>query len=562
MKKNRLFLFLASLSLLITGCKTGGVKCNAFSGDDPLDTPVTDSLKLAQANSLEGKKFASTSDDPSTYDHYGYVTLKSCTDGDTANFSQEGYVDEYNRPITIKTRFLGVNTPESTAKVEPWGKKASLFTKHQLEAAQAKADEESTCNIVLIADPDVHGVKDSSGGRWLAFVWYRLGSDKPWRNLNLELVEQAYSKNLLFEDSTMCNYRKAFEKAEENVSKCGYRVHGEIDSGYDYSSKTYEYSLWEIKKHYDKIGISESGSSGLQLIVTALIVGVQGDNLYLRDVLIPEEQYDLEGENAMPAGCYAYAGFGSALASMISALSKKNGGDGTGIGLVVRFYSRATIYSGNVQLSDLQTGSTGKKAFRAVTAENFDTYKESLSWSHAYQVKGADFSYADLNKDTTALNMDTGSPSIASTIKTGNGNEDCAYPDLLPYAGQWVKIELTIRTVTPSDDDAADQKDQIKRASGDSSSAYWYNPTANSKSYTVYSYFIGAEGKKVYCNIRVDTSLYPFVETSLWGSSDRYDASMNGKSFIVTGYLVRYFNKFQVQLGNNYAAYNYIQPVL
>ena len=32
-----------------------------------------------------------------------------------------------------------------------------------------------------------------------------------------------------------------------------------------------------------------------------------------------------------------------------------------------------------------------------------------------------------------------------------------------------------------------------------------------------------------------------------------------GKSFKVTGYLARYFEKFQIQLGNNYGDYNYLE---
>ena len=154
--------------MLITGCQNGnGDKskssecdsCLVRQGDDKdndLPTPVTDSLKFAQANELEGKKFAGP--DENAVDHLGYVSLKSCTDGDTANFEQDDYLDEYGNTVSIKTRFLGVNTPESTAKVEPWGKKASLFTKHKLEEAQADADKKSTAskkvyNIALINHP-------------------------------------------------------------------------------------------------------------------------------------------------------------------------------------------------------------------------------------------------------------------------------------------------------------------------------------------------------------------------------------------------------------------------
>ena len=559
--KSKLLLFLVTASMMLTGCKFGGggsQKCITGNGDALLATPITDKLEFAQAGNLDGKRFASTSTDSSSYDHYGYVTLRSCTDGDTANFVQEGYLDDYGRQITIKTRFLGVNTPESTAKVEPWGKKASLFTKHILEDAQAKADEESAaqgklvCNIALITDPNVMGERDSSGNRWLAFVWYRTSSTAKWRNLNLELVEQAYSKNQLFLDSTMCNYRASFEKAGQNAEKCGYRVYGEEDGGYDYTNHVYEYSIWYIKEHYSEIGISDSGSSGFQLIVTALVVGIQGDNLYLRDVLIDEEQYTKEGANAMLAGTYGYAGFGSALCSTLQNASRKYGMDGTGIGLVVRFFCRATLFSGNVQLSDIKSGTTGAQAFRVLTADNFSKYADSLSWSHVAQEK-ANLEFSDLATSVTPVQIP------ASTIDKDHKSEECQYTDLLPYAGQWVELEMTIRAVAPQDDDD-------EESSGSSSSqSYWYNPTANSESYTIYAYFVGKDNAKIYTNIRVDASLYPFVTTSSWGTSDRYETTGSktpvGRTWKIIGYFVRYYDKFQVQLGNNYSEYNYITEV-
>ena len=556
--KNKLLLIFAAITLLLTGCD----KVNPGSGSTPggtSATPYTDKLNFAQADSLEGKRFASDSTDSSSFDHYGYVTLRSCTDGDTANFVQKDYVDSSNKPITIKTRFLGVNTPESTAKVEPWGKKASLFTKHILEEAQAKADEETAAsgkqvyNIALITDVAVHGERDSSGNRWLAFVWYRLGSNAKWRNLNLELVEQAYSKNQLFVDSSICDYRQSFVKAEEAAKAAGSRVHGEVDDGYDYTTKTYEYSIWGIQNHYEDIGISDTGSSGVQLIITALVVGIQGDNLYLRDVLIDEEQFEKEGANARLAGTYGYAGFGSALCSTLQNASRIYEMDGTGVGLIVRFFCRATTYSGNIQLSDIKTATTGSQAFKVIVPSNFEKYKEELKWSHIYNEK-KDIEYTDLSTSIAPVSIDT------NTIDRTHSSEDCQYEDLLPYTGQWVQLNMTVRSVTPATDD-----DDESSGGSSSETAYWYNPTANSTSYTVYAYIVGKDNAKIYINIRIDTSISPFVNKPYWGTDDRYDVSSAnspvGKTWKVTGYFVRYYNKFQVQLANNYQGYNYLVPL-
>ena len=564
MFKRKILLILATASMLLAGCGGGNKKadCSALQKGE---TPVTDKLQFAQANDLVGKKFAG--DEGAQLDHYGLVTLRSCTDGDTANFTQEGYVDASKSPVTIKTRFLGVNTPESTAKVEPWGKKASLFTKHVLEEAQADADAHNTQNIALITDVSVFGERDSSGNRWLAFVWYRKTSTSAWRNLNLELVELGYSKNQLFEDSKMCDYRSSFEKAEANAIKCGIRVHGQNDEDYDYTSTTYEYSLWGVIHHYDEIGITEEGSSGYQLIVTAMVVGMAGDNLYLRDVLIDQEQYEKEGDKAELAGLYAYAGFNSSLCSTLQAASEMFGYDGTGIGLIVRFYCRATTYSNNIQLSDLKTGTTGKTAFKFITAENFETQKFSngttakdcLSWSHEYHQKGEDLAFTDLVTDVDSIAIDR------SKISTENGNEDCLYPDLLVYQYQWVDTEIEIRSVSSGDDD--DEDGGSLRAGTE----YWAKFGSDGKACTIYAKMLVKDDKYAYVNLRVDATLTPYVGPArFWkGDSESYDkdtsifdcdsaSSPVGHKFHVTGYLARYFNKFQIQLGNNYAGYNYI----
>ncbi|SHS11993.1 SPBc2 prophage-derived endonuclease yokF precursor [Mycobacteroides abscessus subsp. abscessus] len=59
-----------------------------------------------------------------TYD----ATLEKCTDGDTATFSING--------TSYKTRFLYIDTPESTNQQEPYGKEASDFSCSVLQNGQ------------------------------------------------------------------------------------------------------------------------------------------------------------------------------------------------------------------------------------------------------------------------------------------------------------------------------------------------------------------------------------------------------------------------------------------
>ena len=558
--KIKKLLIIPLFAMLLAACNgVGGSSscevCKTRRGDEMdelLSTPVTDNLKLAQADQLEGKRFAGH--DENAVDHIGYVSLKTCTDGDTANFTQDDYVDDFGSPVSIKTRFLGVNTPESTAKVEPWGKKASLFTKHVLEEAQADADAKSTTtnkvyNIVLINNPNDGNfeIKDSSGGRWLAFIWYRKTTESPWRLLNLEIVEQGFSRNQLFVDDPVCNYRTAFEAAEARNTECGYRVYGETDEGYDYEEKTYEYSLWKIVNDFENIGISDTGSSGVVLCVTALVVGIQGDNMFLRDVLLDKEQ--VEKEDNQLQGLYCYAGFNSSVCSLLQNASKKYGMDGTGVGLVVRFFCRATNYNGNVQLSDLKYSTTGKKGFKALTADNFANYAEELKWSDVYEKNGT-VTYADLSKDPKAVRLEPSKLTTYDDPKT----EDISYDDLAPYHYQFVETEVTIRSVDPSDKD--------EDGTSSASSGYWYKGNANDKSYTIYATINGKDGAKLNTNLRIDNSLYPFVEAATFGTSNANDlTSANspvGKTWHVTGYMALYFGKFQILLPNNYESLNYL----
>lgn len=55
------------------------------------------------------------------------VSLSKCVDGDTAWFIEDGE--------EIKTRFLAIDTPESTTKVEEYGKEASDYTCSLLKGA-------------------------------------------------------------------------------------------------------------------------------------------------------------------------------------------------------------------------------------------------------------------------------------------------------------------------------------------------------------------------------------------------------------------------------------------
>lgn len=76
--------------------------------------------------------------------------LVKCIDGDTAHFEIDGQV--------YKTRFLYIDTPESTNEIEPFGKEASVFT----------------CNFLMSGKITIETDGDTlfdEYGRLLAWVW-------------------------------------------------------------------------------------------------------------------------------------------------------------------------------------------------------------------------------------------------------------------------------------------------------------------------------------------------------------------------------------------------------
>ena len=104
------------------------------------------------------------------------VTVKTYIDGDTVHFHVPTSVQESG---VLKGRFLAINTPESTGKIEEYGKAAATFTREKLSTATS---------ILIESDTDTWN-PDSTGGRYLVWVWYKPPGSDAYRNLNLEILQ-------------------------------------------------------------------------------------------------------------------------------------------------------------------------------------------------------------------------------------------------------------------------------------------------------------------------------------------------------------------------------------
>lgn len=201
MKKALLLTITVFTFFALAACDTTDVDDDNDDNDKnqpyELTTDRTDELELIA--DYEGKSFKS--------DGIGEVELSACVDGDTAHFTEDG--DSW-----FSVRFLGVDTPESTAAIEEWGKAASEFTCEKLTNADT-----------IVLEYDENADARTTGDRWLAFVWY------DGRLLNLELVEMAYSAS----SAANLKYGDTMQNAWYEAQGSGRHIYGETDPDYDYS---------------------------------------------------------------------------------------------------------------------------------------------------------------------------------------------------------------------------------------------------------------------------------------------------------------------------------------
>ena len=161
-KRISILLILAMAITLLGGCKP-----DANSG----------SSETESQSQMEHVDYASSVKlDMSSSTAKAEVTVKTFVDGDTTHFNVPTDVMPNG---VLKARYIAINTPESTGKIEEWGKKASNFTREKLSSATS---------IVIESDSSTWDA-DSTGGRYLVWVWYKTADSEEYRNLNLEILQ-------------------------------------------------------------------------------------------------------------------------------------------------------------------------------------------------------------------------------------------------------------------------------------------------------------------------------------------------------------------------------------
>ena len=165
MKRFRTFFLLFTVFALILGA------CGCAGPGQQESTPATQPTLGEFVDYVASLKLDMSSDTAKEE-----VTVKAFVDGDTAHFYVSKAVHETG---VLKGRFLGINTPESTGKIEEYGKAASRFTRERLESA---------ISIIIESDNETWN-RDTTGDRYLVWVWYKTDPSQEYRNLNLEILQ-------------------------------------------------------------------------------------------------------------------------------------------------------------------------------------------------------------------------------------------------------------------------------------------------------------------------------------------------------------------------------------
>ncbi len=208
---------------------------------------------------------------------YSEVTVKSYIDGDTTHFNVDTSIVESG---VLKARYLGLNTPESTGSIEPWGKKASNYTKTHLQNA---------VSIIIESDNDTWNT-DSTGSRYLVWVWYKTTEDGEYRNLNLEILQEGLAAG----SNAASNAYSTYTMGALNQAKA-YKLHvfsKEKDPDFYYGGAI-TLSLKEIKANCEKY-------EGMLVKFEAVVAKTVGVTIYV-------EEYD--AENDMYFGMQIFAGY-------------------------------------------------------------------------------------------------------------------------------------------------------------------------------------------------------------------------------------------------------------
>ena len=326
------------------------------------------------------------------------VTVKSYIDGDTTHFIVPTDISDDG---TLKARYMGINTPESTGKIEEWGKKASNFTKEKLSSAKS---------IYVESDNDQWNV-DSTGGRHLVWVWYKPEGSDEYRCLNLELVQNGLSISC---GTTADRYGDAMTNAFQQAKAQKLNVFsGEQDPDFFYGD-AYEVDLKHLRAN---ISLYDNAKVAFEGVIT-----------YNNNNSVYVEEYDAETDTYYGMSVY----YGYETGALLNILK---------VGNRVRVVGTVTYYEtgGTWQVSGLkyremkpddpsntiQISEGNAPAYKELTAEQFVSGKldlDTYASLDAEETTVKTFDYAELIMSTTVSMKNLQVIDVYTTNNGGNSD--------------------------------------------------------------------------------------------------------------------------------------------
>ena len=378
------------VALLLVFCLLAG--CTPSS---PSDNPGGDAQvqEVDYASSIKLNKGSGTKQEE--------VSVKLFIDGDTVHFNSqqiEGGV--------LKARFLAVNTPESTGKIEEYGKTAAAFTKEKLSGAES---------IIIESDSEKWDA-DSTGGRYLVWIWYKPKGASDYRNLNIELLQEGLaiaSSSANNRYGTTCtaalNQAKALKK---NVFS------GQKDPNFFYGAAT-EIDLKELRTNV-------ASYNGAKVAVTGVITMHYNNGFYI------EAQ---DPETGLYYGMYAYYGFNFGGMHLVK------------VGSEVRIAGNVSEFQGSWQISGMTYSDFIPQADDVRKLSDGNEPAFVLTDPETEEVTTKTFDYAELAMGTSIEMKDLYVKRVYTT-QSDNANSDGAMTLTCEANG----VTIDVRTIVLTDD--------------------------------------------------------------------------------------------------------------
>ena len=291
------------------------------------------------------------------------VTPRLHVDGDTTHFdvvsnskikgcnnSSDFYADDIPTKGYAKARYLAVNTPESTGQIEEWGKAASKFTKEKIYTATSW----------IIESNDENWNIDSTGERFLLWVWYLPEGETKYRNLNIEILQNGYAWASGIPETRYADIaQKAINQAQAEKLVV---FSGEKDPDYHYGGP--------INVDLKELRFNTEAYEGKKIRVEGLVVANFNQSAYIEDVFYDIEGYEGEGIRIGMPVYYSYI-----KGKVVDILSTGNYVSVVG---VVQWYDNGGYY----QITDIKA---------------YDRYKPVANCEVIEEAKGLDDAYTEID---------------------------------------------------------------------------------------------------------------------------------------------------------------------